>query len=133
MRMILMTILRFILMTVINVLIFAVLLVTLLWMLRIVELEFYSSGGMELSVMFSVFIAVPFSLIIVILKQKVNPRVLRGIIIPASPFLFYLSCGGAYYTSINNRFVLISIVFFLSVVTMEFLTRKNQLAGRNKV
>ena len=124
---------RLILKTITNVLIFIFLLPVSHWALKLFNLRFYSLGGMELSVMFSVFIAVPFSLIIVILKQKVNPRVLRGIIIPASPFLFYLSCGGAYYTSINNRFVLISIVFFLSVVTMEFLTRKNQLAGRNKV
>ena len=115
---------RMILMTVINVLIFIFLLPVSHWVLKLVNLRFYSLGGMELSVMFSVFIAVPFSLIIVILKQKVNPRVLKGIITPASPFLFYLSCGGAYYTSVNNRFVFISIVFFLSVVIMEFLIRK---------
>jgi hypothetical protein len=106
---------RILSLTLINVLLFVLLLITSLWIIRLAHLEFYSSGGMELSVVHSAILAVPFFVAILILKQKSGLLIFRWLVIPISPFLFYLCIVGGDVNVIHLKFVLFSLVFVVSV------------------
>lgn len=107
-----------------NVLLFGLMLVVVLGVMRVTKVEFYSSGGMELSVFYSILLAVPFFFAITFLKPKFNLTVFRFVFIPVITFLFYFACESGNMSSIHSRFILIAGVFFTTVVVIELLPNK---------
>lgn len=102
-----------------NVLLFGLMLIVFLWIISVAKFEFYSSGGMEFSVFYSILLSVPFFFAINFLKPKVNLTLFKYLLIPIITLLFYYACVGGDIGDIHSRFIFIAGVFFTTVVVMH--------------